>query len=182
MKTAFGPTICLASGNYFDYSDPHGSIFYVEDIATSLSKICRYNGHCNGFYSVAEHSVYVSRIVPDWLSLPGLFHDGPEAFIGDMAGPLKLLLPDYKKIEATIEDAVAQRFNIPMEHFKHPEVKKADLRMLLTEQKQIMPNPEDNWPCTDGLEPADITIVGLNHEAARSLFLNRYYEIIDKMS
>lgn len=167
----------LTSGNYFDYEDPWSCEFTIEDIATGLSKICRYNGHCKGFYSVAEHSVYVSMIVPPAYAFQALMHDAPEAFVGDMAGPLKQLLPDYKYYEKMAEDAVLSRFGI--QGNLHPEVKKADLIMLLTEQKQLMRRPDDVWPCTAGLEPADITIVGMMPTEAEAFFLARYHHLLE---
>lgn len=59
-----GPTIILRSGNYFDLQDPSASRFEVSDIAHALSNICRFTGHTQRFYSVAEHSVICSHMVP----------------------------------------------------------------------------------------------------------------------
>lgn len=58
------------------------------DIAHSLSQQCRYTGHSNTFYSVAEHSVYVMfHGSGRWL--PKLLHDAPEAYLVDLAAPIK---------------------------------------------------------------------------------------------
>ena len=54
----------LRSGNYFDLQDPSASRFEVTDIAHALSNICRFTGHTRQFYSVAEHSVLCSYLVP----------------------------------------------------------------------------------------------------------------------
>src|SRR5438132_13165538 len=103
--------IMLQSGCLFDLANPEASEINVEDIAHGLAHTCRYAGQCDGFYSVAEHSVLVSQIVQH-AKLAALFHDAAEAFIGDMSRPLKQLLPNYIEIEKKIEHAIFQRLGI----------------------------------------------------------------------
>ncbi len=62
VNMAVGPTIRLRSGAIFDFLDPSSSEFTIEDVAHGLSNICRYSGQCRSFYSVAEHSLIVSRV------------------------------------------------------------------------------------------------------------------------
>lgn len=62
----------------------------IEDIATSLSNQCRFFGHVRKYYSVAQHSVLVSANC-EWPK-EGLMHDAPEAYLGDVARPLRMLL------------------------------------------------------------------------------------------
>ena len=52
------------TGRQFWPIDPRANEVHIEDIAHALSMMCRYNGHCRTFYSVAEHSVLVSQHVP----------------------------------------------------------------------------------------------------------------------
>ena len=108
-----GPTILLRSGNYFDLQDPSASRFEVTDIAHALSNICRFTGHTQRFYSVAEHSVICSHMVPPEDAMAALMHDASEAFIGDVSTPLKSLLPDYKSVERRVEQAVWSRLGLP---------------------------------------------------------------------
>ena len=61
----------------------------AEDIARGLSLTCRFAGQCQHFYSVAEHSINVMRLVPQEHKLCALLHDAPEAYLGDMSRPLK---------------------------------------------------------------------------------------------
>lgn len=61
----------------------------VDDIAHALSMKCRFTGHCREFYSIAEHSVRVSLLVRPELRLAALLHDAAEAYLPDLARPIK---------------------------------------------------------------------------------------------
>jgi len=167
-----GPTIVLYSGRYFDFDDPEGSLFDIGDIARGLSHICRFGGQCPRFYSVAEHSVYVSLIVPTEHALPALLHDAAEAFVGDMPKPLKVMCPDYQAIEKRVERAVLDRFGVSLP--LDPSIKEADIRMLRTEQAQLFRNA-DVWTETHGRTVVEgLKIVGLTPADAFNLFIDRF--------
>lgn len=174
VRRIVGPTILLASGEYFDFLDPASCQFDIRDIAHGLSHICRFAGHCREFYSVAQHSVYVSHIVPPEHAFAGLMHDAAEAFVGDVAKPLKDLLGEYRDIERSVEEALLARFGLKLP--LHQSVKEADVVMLATEQQQLMRN-RDDWEYTRGRQPADIVIRPLPPTSARDLFLERYWEL-----
>ncbi len=166
--------IMLHSGRLFDLANPEASEITVEDIAHGLAHTCRYAGQCDGFYSVAEHSVLVSQVVPR-AKLPALFHDAAEAFIGDMSAPLKQLLPAFRAIEKKIERAIFERLGIewPMP----TEVKSADYGVLAAEQLVLMPAGTNEWLHELSVVPAEVEIRRLDPARAKALFLARYAEL-----
>jgi hypothetical protein len=167
--------IRTATGQYFNFNQPETHNFTIEEIAFSLSNLCRYTGHVE-FYSVAQHSVLVSHIVPKRFALVGLLHDAAEAYLGDVASPLKAMLADYKKVEKRVEAAIASHFGLQFPF--PPEVKYADMRMLMTEKRDLMPEiPEDagKWP--DHLKCVNYTVRPMVPVVARTYFLNRYNEL-----
>src|SRR4051812_23383484 len=94
------PYIETVSGKKIYFNEPTEDMFDIKDIAHALSMNCRYTGHCSRFYSVAEHSVHVSNLLKGTsLELAGLLHDASEAYITDIASPIKQFLPDYLMME-----------------------------------------------------------------------------------
>lgn len=179
IKTATGPSILLASGHYFDLLDPWNSRFDINDIAHGLSNTCRFAGQCSTFYSVAEHSLHVSRLLPRDLRFAGLMRDAAEAFIGDVTRPLKSLLPQYKAIEKNIEAAIFARFglaDIMNDPAAIEEIKQADLRMLAAEQLILLPPHDDEWHCIAGLAIPQISLKCWPPSEARERFLTAWRE------
>jgi uncharacterized protein len=169
-----GPKLHLSSGRYFDFTAPEQSDYNILDIANALSKICRFTGHCPTLYSVAQHSVHLSRIVPREDALAGLLHDAAEAFIGDVSNPLKAMLPDYRAIEERVERAIFASFGLP---YPMPaSVKHADLVMLKTEQRDIV-GTSDRWAMLEGVEPMETRISAWTQAESREQFLRRYMEL-----
>jgi len=110
----------------------------IVDIAHGLSNLCRFSGQCRSFYSVAEHSVRVSRILPESLALWGLLHDAAEAYLVDFPRPLKQsrgLGQLYKLAETRAMQVIAHKYGLPW-----PEpaaVKRADEVVLATELRDL---------------------------------------------
>lgn len=167
--------ISTVSGKQFHFANPTPGMIDIQDIAHALGNLCRFTGQCRQFYSVAEHSVLLSQIVPKELALMGLLHDATEAYCADLARPLKQLLPDYQVVEERIWQAVAAKFALPVD--MPPEIKRADMQMLKTEVFYLLPRHclhELNLPggFAPGIKPRC-----WSPSAARFYFIQRYQEL-----
>ncbi len=167
--------IQTAGGDRFYLIDSMGSSITLGDIAQSLSKLCRYTGHCRKFYSVAEHSYRVSLIVPPEHAFHALLHDASEAYLGDVSTPLKSLLDDYREIEEQVSRGIYARFRLPAE--LHPCIKAADYQMLASEVPLLFDIVDEGWKAwLTGYKPLeDMTVdsIGWTPGQAAHLFLDR---------
>lgn len=125
------------TGRKFYPLDPRVDEVAIEDIAHALSLICRFGGHCREFYSVAEHSVRCTLVLP---SLPVLLHDATEAYLGDVIRPIKSSFPAYCNLEKVLAAVIERRFGIAPGSTSAPEVKNIDNLLLATEHRDIIPD------------------------------------------
>lgn len=126
----------------------------VEDIAFHLANQCRFSGGTgkqNGVgrvpvhYSVAEHSVRVTRWVKErggstedqqWATI----HDASEAFLSDLARPVKQD-PDFAKFrraERHLEKVLCERFGL--DDTMPAIVKDGDVAVFAAERRDLMPD------------------------------------------
>ncbi len=133
----FKHTMKTFTQSHIDPLDLDPADICIEDIAHSLSRQCRFNGHCPGFISVADHCLRVSNDLGEKfgteMALWGLLHDAAEAYLGDMIRPMKLsgMFDAFLRAETRAEHAIAERF--ALEWPMPPEVKAADNRAVLWE-------------------------------------------------
>ena len=171
------PSILMSNGEYFDFTEPDTAKYGIFEVAYALSNICRYTGHTLDFYSVAQHSVLVSYLVPEMYALEGLLHDAHEAFVGDMSAPLKSLLPGYRDLEDTVQAAVRRRFGVP--EADNPYVKQADLKALATEKRDLMKTGTSPvaWEILEGIDPYEGPITPQDPSEALISFIARHTEL-----
>lgn len=167
--------ILTSRGKHFDYADPQPDMIDILDIAQGLSRESRYAGQTRAFYSVAQHSVACSFLVPRDFALEALLHDASEAYMKDIPRPLKELLPDYHAIEKRVDAAIRDAFGLPAE--MSAPVKKADLIMLATERRDLMPADATPWPILEGITPLDRRIIAQHEGKAQARFHQRWIEL-----
>lgn len=164
------------TGKHLDLIDPQPDMIDLIDIAHGLANECRYAGQCLHYYSVAQHSELASRIVPPEYAWEALLHDATEAYLKDIPRPLKLLLPDYRAVESRLDGVIRHRFGL----LPNPsaQVKYADLVLLATERRDLMPADATPWPVLHGVMPQDKRIRAMHAGRAKLVFLQRSIEIL----
>lgn len=121
------------TGAHFNPLEPDPELIDPIDIAHALALVNRFTGHTHAPFSVAQHSCLVHDNVSDEHKLWGLMHDASEAYLSDMARPVKIQpeMNFYREAEEKLMEAIANRFDLKLPMPK--EVKKIDDTLLHTE-------------------------------------------------
>ena len=139
----------------------------ITDIAHALAYSCRFNGHVSQFYSVAQHSVLASYLCvedPRW----ALMHDAAEAYLPDIARPIKQHINGFDAIELRLLRVIAAAFSLSPPPYSE-SVSRVDDRLLATEMRDLMHGPVDI-----SFEPFSWRIVPWSPEVSEREFLERY--------
>jgi hypothetical protein len=171
----------VRSGLYFDLAAPRAADVRIEDIAAGLAKICRFGGHVDPFYSVAEHSVACAMAAMADRWHPGnvlavLLHDAAEAYVGDMVKPLKIMLPEYSRIEGAVQAAIGEALGIDFEA-KRGVIQLYDHALLIAEKRALFPADKTRWTGEDGVLHLDYSPQCWPPERAETEFLNYYQQL-----
>jgi len=173
--------IVTYSGEEFYPTRPEINKIHIEDIAHSLSLLCRANGHISHFYSIAQHSINCAneakaRGYPAKMQLACLIHDSSEAYISDITRPVKQHLSEYKKIEKVLQDTIYVKFIgalLTSEEFS--VVNDIDNELLVFELNSLMKarfiDKKANLHAIPSIEPRDFLDV-------ENEFLKLYYGIM----
>ncbi len=149
--------------------DPRPEEIVLEDIAISLSRQCRYLGHIDYHYSIAQHCV----LLHDYIEAPHkkqmLMHDGSEAYLCDIPRPIKPLLTNYKEIEYKLQTMIYQKYGIDI--VEHPRVSDLDRRIVLDEKKALKSKSDTVWNIPGG--PLGIEVVQWSQARAYDEFMSR---------
>lgn len=163
------------SGLHFDFADPQPDQIDINDIICGLSRECRFAGQIKRFYSVAEHSIFCSELVPQEFALEALLHDASEAYCSHIPPALKELLPDYQAIERRVDSAIRAKFALP--ETLSPEVMLADRVASVTERHALEPFDGSYIDILDGIEPLPdrISLETVPEEDLQKAFLAVYF-------
>ncbi len=160
--------------------NPNPDDINIVDIAHGLSNVCRYTGQCRKFYSVAEHSVRVSEYLTSTgesneVALYGLLHDASEAYLADVATPVKTSdgFSMYRQYESSLQCLIYNKFGLSSVMPKC--VDHADRVLLNTERLDLMSSPPEgiSWGDLPDPIPGDQHF-GLMPEYAENSFLNLF--------
>lgn len=162
------------SGLHFYPLMPCHTEIRIRDIAHHLSNLCRFNGAVKTFYSVAQHSVLVSRHCEPENALWGLLHDGSEAYVGDMVRPLKVDMPQYRRVEKVVMASIIIKFGL--RPHEPADVKYCDNVLCATEARDLLRRP--SWL---GVAPYDVFLTNRikpwSARVAEKRFLARFKEL-----
>ena len=123
----------------------------IEQIAYSLSGLARFTGaakRLNGHvYTVAEHSVKLSYLVE---TLTALMHDAVEVITNDMSSPVKVYTGEglWRPLADKTEVQLAMLFGLDLP--RPPEIKQADIYMVLIESFDLLKSKGKDWPWLSG--------------------------------
>jgi uncharacterized protein len=168
------------TGRQFWPMDPSPKDVCVEDIAHALSLTCRFTGHCLRFYSVAQHSV----LVAGWLVRSGmlhgaststqinavraaLLHDAAEAYMADIARPVKRCLPNVKAIENRLATCIYEALGVTVDAELTRAIKHCDDVLLATEARDLMRRPPVPWAPLPEPSPSRIVAMDGYHAERR---------------
>lgn len=184
MTMLLEPWIETYTGKQLHFLDPKPEEIDIEDIANALSNECRYGGHTSSFYSVAEHSLLVASIVEADLALKALLHDASEAYLRDIASPVKQYLSNYKEMEEKLMRAIWDKFfGEGQVRWDVPDIKEADIMALKCEARQLMPSKGSTWihlyPTEREVNPK---LHCMSPKEAKQVFLQAFNQITGKSS
>ena len=167
----------MASGAPFELGAGFGSPITIEDVAAGLCKVNRFCGATRVPYSVAQHSVHVSKLIRqhggNWKTqLCGLLHDAHEAVIGDIPTPAKRLLVGAGAFEETVAHRVMNGLGVDTRSADHALIRMCDLIALSTEKRDLMAPEQQSWGEFPRPDARKVKPVGWR--AARGRFLARY--------
>lgn len=125
--------------------------------------------------SISQHSVLVSYLCDPIDSLWGLLHDSSEAYLTDLASPLKRSgkFQDYVECEKKLQVHICQRFGLS--EIEPESVKRADKLLLSMEARDLMGPLHSDWKMN--IKPLPFTITPLPPLEAEKLFLDRFDEL-----
>jgi uncharacterized protein len=186
------------NGHCIDFENLENYEFPIEDIAHSLSMMCRFNGHIHQFYSVGQHCLFITHMMSnesDRMKFLGLTHDVHEHVVSDIPNPVKQLMKskynfNFGQIEDEIDLAFYKKINVePPSETEKNNIKYYDL-LALKFEKDFLKRSGNHWPIDDlfhdyQYHEEDIeafkTFLNLSKYTTASLFKDSYTDLLGKL-
>jgi hypothetical protein len=182
VSDTYGGWIQTYTGGTFTPTDPWPSYNSIDifDIAHALSLAARWTGHTRRHFSVAQHSVLVARWLKEHgysksVQLAGLMHDASEAYLTDVARPVKVQLSDYKVIEDMLLSCLLPWAGL--NPVLDDAIKVADDCLLVTESRDLLRKPPRSWTYKPKSGPMKQRLRYWSHLRAEFEFLRTWSEL-----
>ena len=182
-------------GTEFRPCDPEPADIALVDIAHGLAHNCRLVGQSRVFYSIAQHSLNVSRALETVeragpkRQLYGLLHDASEAYLADVPGMVKDRFVHYREAEDAIIAAVWEWSNLGPPEMEAddtdesskavPPWKDADYGVLQIEGDELLTNFEPDSESFDRYSDCVTIKLGDDFAAIRQAFIDRAEALSD---
>lgn len=137
-KATLSPTCIRVGGKYIELARPSAKVIDWPFIAHSLGGINRWLHHTNKPFTVLVHSLNVyaraCELTPDLqVRKAALIHDAHEALTGDIASPIKRLVPEFREFEDGWQRATFKAAGLRAKLMSSAVVHRADLEVLAAE-------------------------------------------------
>jgi uncharacterized protein len=183
----------LSRGVRWNFTGPQSRI-QIEVVAGGLSKICRFAGCCDEFYSVAQHSVLVAQQADRLarcagmsgaerigISQAALLHDAHEIITGDIPSPFLRLAAYHgfglKGLVKEQQERLERALGFQSMPWMADIVKEADMLVLAAERRDLVAGGPE-WASLAGINPAPVReIEPMYPDRAYSYFLDAWYTL-----
>jgi hypothetical protein len=161
-------------GHKINVFNPKPEEIDIHDIAHALAMCTRFNGHLKYYYSVAEHSIALSRLASKGNKLAALLHDASEAYLSDVPRPIKQFIPNLAKIDDQLSTVILNKYGIKS---IPEEVKHLDRAICLAEADDSGHPTKDWGENHDVYGTVDFKPQYLTWQQAERDFLARFKEL-----
>ena len=178
FKSDVSPLIVSGTGRLVNIFDLQPEDFDVPMMARALSRVARFWGQTDRYFSVAEHTLNLERLVDDpiekkWMMMHEIF----ESFTFDMVSPIKHSpqLAPFRRAEERCLERAADHFGLP--RVAPPIIKELDKAIMVSEAIAYMPASDYDWGQIS--EPVPGLVLGdtMLPEEAEEAFLVKWYEL-----
>ena len=185
-------TMTLYSGREVDIFNLKPEDINIEDIAHSLSNLCRFGGHCLFNYSVAQHS-FLCSLEPGTKKekFSFLLHDASEAYVNDLVRPIKHRpeLKKYRDLEDDVQRIIFEKFGLDYPFSE--KIHQVDNKVLIKEIKELIImkhevldfskknnlNYIESHKKLKEIKLKNCTFEKISTDDAKKLFVDRFFEL-----